>query len=260
MKKILLFSSFTLTALLAMGTGCNRLPIVQSNTNAPATKVTHIVMREANPDDVGGTSSYGDSYDIYLTDTASRAEISETIQVDELPADTTTLYFFSDLTARQEYMFTYPNALTDADRAALPDEHPLKQGKNNIILLPIDKRPSGSTDKSFIELLLQPVLTFPTEQLRTNATEPYVITDDYIDELDENSPLERRTSIDPKTNLPTQVQLLDKETGDSIETFVIDEYVVEAGSVYTNDFFTLEGWKKSLPGDDHVVVEEDISE
>lgn len=260
MKKILLLSGFTIAGLLVMGTGCNRLPITESNTNTPVQTVTHIVMHEANPDDLDNESGSGDTFDVYLTDGISRTEISETIQVDDLPADATTMYLFSDLTTRFEYMFIYANELTEADRTALPEDNILNQDNDIITSLPIDKRPSGNADQSLIELVLKPVLTFPKDQLQTNATEEYVLTDDYFEEFDENSPLERRTTIDPKTNFPTQVQLVDKDTGDSIETFVIDEYVIEDATTYALDFFTLDGWKKSLPGEDHVIVEEDVTQ
>lgn len=258
MKKLLPLSSLTIAGLLVMGMGCNRLPITEYNTNKSTQTVTHIVIHEANPDDISDESSSGDTFDVYLSETASRAEISETIQVDNLPADATTMYFFSDLTTGIEYMFVYPNNLTEADQVVLPADHTFKQGKNIITSLPIDKRPSGNPDQSLIELVLKPVLTFSKDQLQSGASEAYDITDDYTDEFDENSPLERRTTIDPSTNLPTQVQLLDKATGDSIETFVIDEYVIEDTSAYAPDFFTLDGWKKSLPGEDHVIVEDDI--
>lgn len=259
MKKILLLSSLAIAGILIMGTGCNRLPISQSNTNEPAPTVTHIVMREVNPDDLTADST-GDTFNVYLGETASRAEIAETIQVGDLPADATTMYFFSDLTEQQNYMFTYPNEITEADRSTMPVDHPLNQGEDIIVSMPTDQLPSGSANISFIELLLQPVLNIPQDQFKPDATAPYVITDDYVDEFDDNSPLERRTTIDPKTNLPTQVQLLDKTTGDSIGTIAIDEYVIDDQSQYATDFFSIEGWKKSLPGKDHVIVEEDITQ
>lgn len=261
MKKLLLLSSLVIAGFLAMGTGCNRLPITESNTDDPARKVTHIVMHEANQDDLDNGSTSGDAFDVYLADSGSRAEIYETIQVDNLPADATTMYFFSDLTTGIEYMFVYPNALTEADRAALPEDHPLKQGKNIITSLPINKRPSGNPDQSLIELMLEPILTFPKDKLRADALEPYLITDTYeayaFASIDEPA-VKRHTTIDPKTNLPTQVQLLDKDTGDSIETFVIDKYVIEDQNAVAEHFFTLDVWKESLPGNDYVIVEDDL--
>lgn len=262
MKKRLLFIGGSALAVLAFtGSGCERLPIAETTTS-PSYEVTHIVIGEVNPDDFSGNTT-GDTFDVYLSETGTRAEISETIAVDGLQPDTTTVYLYADHATKMEYMFTYPNEITAEDRAHLPADHPLLNHEYIITALSMEQRPSGSSDQSLVELMLQPVLTFPKDKLQDSASEPYVITDTYKDFLyvsDEEPVIERRTTIDPNTNLPTLVELIDSSSKQSIETFAIDTYVIKDRSQYAADFFSLDGWKQSLPGEDHYIVEDDITQ
>lgn len=252
MKKIYLILLGVFTGLLLTGTGCEQL----SKPSEPIQPVTHITFRGINPDN----QATGDTFDVYLSDIGSRAEISETIHVDGLEPDTTTTYTFSDLATKQEYMFTYPNTLTEADLAVMPNDHPLKAGDNIIMQLSMADRPSGKPEISLIEFMIQPLLNIPEEQINSNATKPYVIVDEYIDEFDENSPLEQRLTINPVTNLPTQVEIIDRDGNTPIETFAVDTYEISDTTEYPDDFFTLDGWKQSLPGENHIVVKDDIWE
>lgn len=262
MKKIgLLLSSYFILAVVLTGTGCVRSTSMETGNVNSNTIVTHIVMREVNPELISDKTA-GDKFNIYLSDQGSRAEISEIISVSDLPPDTTTIYVFSDPTARMEYMFIYPNTIAEAQRAELPVDHPLKQGDNVITALDMSKRLSSDTDASLIELLLQPILTIPLDQIQSSATEPYIITDIYTDELydDRDAQIERRATINPKTNLPTLVQLVDISSGETIESFVIEEYTVDDDLISPANFFTLEDWKESLPGENHLIIEDDITQ
>lgn len=262
MKKRLIFIGGCALAVLGFtGAGCERLPIADTTTS-PSAEVTHIVMREVNPDDFSEDTT-GDTFDVYLSDVGARAEVSETIIVDGLEPDATTMYFYADPATKMEYLFTYPNELAPEDRQQLPDDDPLQKAEHVIMALSMEKRPSGPSDQSLIELMLQPVLSFPTDQLQATASSTYSITDTYMGYpfVGEEAPgVERRTTINPDTNLPTRVELIDASSKEPIETFVIDTYVIEDQSQYAADFFSLDGWKKSLPGEDHYIAEEDITQ